>query len=61
METLILKALFSVLTRIAMSVASEQVLSWALFKTADEIVKSTKTKHDEEFLNKVKEAYEQGK
>ena len=36
--------------------ASAEVAEWLLFKVADVLVKKTDTKHDDEFLEKIKEA-----
>lgn len=53
----LLKALMSILTRIFMAAASEKMIEWLLFRIADEVVKSTKTPHDDEFLKEIKAAY----
>ncbi len=53
------KAVVSFGTKLLMSLASEKLIKWAFFKIATEIAKSTKTKADDEFLDKVKQAYEE--
>lgn len=61
MGTVLLKALTTILTRLLASMATEKLLEWAMFKVADAIVKSTKTAHDDAFLVKLKDVYnEQG-
>lgn len=54
------KAVPALLTKVFMSLASEKMLEWFLFYVAEHIVKSTKTKHDDVFFEKVKEAYNEG-
>ncbi|MGL5014323.1 MAG: hypothetical protein ACRC6V_08560 [Bacteroidales bacterium] len=49
------------ITKIAISLISEKFLEWALFNIAEKIVKSTETKHDDEWLAKIKESYEGSK
>jgi|GEM_PF-1987396 len=61
MFAVILKGLMSVLTRLFMSMASEKVIEWMLFYLAEKIVESTKTPHDNEFLDEIKKAYKLGK
>lgn len=45
-------------TRLLMSFASEKLIEWAFFYLAGEIVKTTKTKHDDKFYAEIKKAYE---
>lgn len=49
------------LTQIAVSLIGEKFLEWAFFNIAEKIVKSTETKHDDEWLTKIKEAYQDSK
>lgn len=49
------------LTQIAVSMIGEKFLEWAFFNIAERIVKSTETKHDDEWLAKIKESYEGSK
>lgn len=42
------------------SLATEQMIKWAFFKIADAIAKSTATTHDDEWLVRIKQAYEDG-
>ena len=44
-------------TKLLMTFASEKLIEWAFFYIAGEVVKSTKTLHDDEFLEKAKQAY----
>lgn len=41
------------------SFASEKFIKWVFFYTAEQVVKSTKTDHDNKFLEKAKQAYEE--
>lgn len=61
MHTVILKTLLAVLTKIAIAAAGEEVMAWLLFKVAEDMAKSTKTTGDDEFVAKVKKAYEDSK
>ncbi|CAH0528429.1 hypothetical protein CTH30272_02113 [Allocatenococcus thiocycli] len=54
---IITKALLAFGSKLLMSFGSEKLIEWAFFYLAEQIVKGTKTKHDDEFLEKVKEAY----
>lgn len=53
-----IKAILAFGTKLLMSFASEKVIEWAFFYLAGEIVKSTKTKHDDKFYAEIKRAYE---
>lgn len=53
------KAAVSFLISLVMSFGQKEFIKWLFFFIADKIVKSTKTDHDDEFLKKVKESYEQ--
>ena len=46
------------LTRLLVTLASEQMIAWAFFKVAEGVVKSTKTTKDDEWLEKVREVYQ---
>jgi hypothetical protein len=48
------------LKSIFVKVVSEKFFVWAFFWAGDMIVSSTKTPHDDAWLKKVKETYEQG-
>ena len=54
---LIVKGLTAFLTRLLVTLASEQMIAWAFFKVAESVVKSTKTTKDDEWLEKVREVY----
>jgi HKD family nuclease len=43
------------LLKLGQSLLTEKFLEWALFWSAEQLVKSTKTSHDDEWLNKIKE------
>ena len=55
---LIVKALTAFLTRLMVTLASEQMIAWVFFKVAESVVKSTKTPKDDEWLEKVREVYQ---
>ena len=57
MGTIILKSLMAFGTKLLMSLGSEKLIEWAFFYVASEVVKSTKTKADDKFLEEVKKAY----
>lgn len=61
MMTLLAMTAKKLLTNIAVSLISEKFLEWALFNIAEKIVKSTETKHDDEWLKMVKESYHASK
>lgn len=46
---------------IAISLISDKFIEWAFFNIAEKIVKSTETKHDDEWLAKIKESYFEAK
>jgi hypothetical protein len=58
MIAILIKTLMSLGTRLLVSLASEQLIEWAFFKICDAVVKSTKTPHDDEWFQKIKETYE---
>lgn len=55
---LLVKGLTAFLTRLLVTLASEQMIAWAFFKVAESVVKSTKTAKDDEWLEKVREVYQ---
>lgn len=61
MMTLLAMTAKKLIANIALSLISEKFLEWAFFNIAEKIVKSTETKHDDEWLAKIKEAYEASK
>lgn len=61
MMTLLVMTAKKLLTNIAVSLISEKFLEWALFNIAERIVKSTETKHDDEWLAQIKESYKGSK
>lgn len=44
-------------TRVILSLLSEKMLEWCFWKVAKLVVQSTKTPHDDEFLEKLEEVY----
>lgn len=44
-------------TRLAYKLAGQKFLEWAFFKIAKGIVNHTKTPHDDEWYEKIEEAY----
>lgn len=61
MMTLLAMTAKKLIANIALSLISEKFLEWALFNIAGKIVKSTETKHDDEWLAQIKESYFAGK
>ena len=55
---LVVRGLTAFLTRLLVTLASEQMIAWAFFKVAESVVKSTKTAKDDEWLEKVREVYQ---
>lgn len=55
---LVVRGLTAFLTRLLVTLASEQMIAWAFFKVAESVVKSTKTTKDDEWLEKVREVYQ---
>ena len=55
------KAATSVVMKVIMSMAGEKFIEWLFFYVAEQIVKSTKTKHDDEFYAQITKAYRKGK
>lgn len=53
----IVKGIMGFGTKMLMSLASEKLIEWMFFYLAGEIVKSTKTKHDDKFYEEIKKAY----
>ena len=52
--------MLNVIKNIVLKVLSEKFFEWLFFWAARMLVESTKTNKDDEFLEKVKEIYEQG-
>ena len=61
MMNLFILAVKSLVTKFAVSLISEKFLEWAFFSIADRIVLTTETDHDDKWLAKFKEVYEDGK
>lgn len=55
---LVVRGLTAFLTRLLVTLASEQMIAWAFFKVAESVVNSTKTAKDDEWLEKVREVYQ---
>ena len=55
---LVVKGLTAFLTRLLVTLASEQMIAWAFFRVAESVVKSTKTTKDDQWLEKVREVYQ---
>lgn len=55
---LVVKGLTAFLTRLLVTLASEQMIAWTFFKVAESVAKSTKTTKDDEWLEKVREVYQ---
>ena len=54
---LAVKGLTAFLTRLLVTLASEQMIAWVFFKVAESVVESTKTAKDDEWLEKVRDVY----
>ncbi len=59
MISVLIKAAMSFATKLLMSFASEKLIEWAFFYVAEQIVKTTKTPHDDNFLEQAKKAYQE--
>lgn len=57
MGAAILKGIMAFGTKLLMSFASETLIEWAFFYVAEQVVKTTKTPHDDKFLEQAKKAY----
>lgn len=57
MPTAILLALKSFGIKLLWSLISEKMVEWMFFKVAQMVVDHTKTPHDDEWLEKIKESY----
>jgi hypothetical protein len=55
---LIVRGLTAFLTRLLVSLASEQMIAWVFFRVADAVVKSTATDKDDQWLEKLREVYQ---
>ena len=55
----ILVVVLGALKRVLLKVLTEKLFIWMFFWAAGMLVAHTKTKHDDEFLAKVKEIYEE--
>lgn len=56
-----IKAIVSFGGKLLTTLASEVMIEWAFFKIADAIAKSTATPHDDEWVQKIKQSFEDGK
>lgn len=61
MGTAIIFALRKVLSKLLMALVGQEMLEWALFKIAEQIVRSTETKHDDEWFDRIKAEYDKVK
>ena len=61
MLSAILKAIMSFGTKLLVSLGSEKLIEWCFFYVAEQIVKTTKTKHDDEFFEQIKKSYDSKK
>lgn len=53
------KAVVSFGIKLLESVATEKFIKWAFFRIARSVVECTDTKHDDEWLDKIEEAYKE--
>jgi len=59
MGGILVKTLFSILSKIAFSMCGEAVLKAIIFKLLEMAAKHTKTKFDDKLLEQIKENYEE--
>lgn len=59
--SILTKGLTTFLTKLLISVASEKMVAYSFFKIAEAVAKSTATKHDDEWVAKLKASYEASK
>lgn len=57
MVKILIKGLTEVLSKVVLSLFTEKMLEWMLWKVARLIVESTKTPHDDAFLDKLEGVY----
>ena len=57
MVQVFIKILFKVISKIAIAAAGEKVVEYCIFWLLGEAVKTTKTKFDDELLEKIKNEY----
>ena len=57
--TVFSKAATAFFLKMVMSLATERFIKWLFFYVGEQIVKSTKTNHDDLFLAKIKEVYDE--
>lgn len=57
MMAMLFKVLMTFGTKLLIAIGSESMVEWVFFKIANAIVTSTKNPHDNEWLEKVTEAY----
>lgn len=57
----LVKGIMAFGTKLLVSLGSEKLIEWAFFYVAQQIVKSTATKHDDEFLEKVMKNFQEKK
>ena len=53
------KAATAFFLKMVMSLATERFIKWLFFYVGEQIVKSTNTNHDDLFLAKIKEVYDE--
>lgn len=51
------KAIVAFGTKLLLSVATEKMIEWLFFYVAQQVVLTTKTTHDDEFMQQIKKAY----
>lgn len=56
---LFIKGVMGFGVKLLTALATEQMIKWSFFKVADAIAKSTSTSHDDEWVAKIKQLYEE--
>ncbi len=58
MVSILIKGLITVGTKLLLSMGSEAMVKWVFFKVAQTVVDTSKTNHDNQFLDELKKSYE---
>ena len=57
MPAILLLALKKFIGKLVITLVGQELLEWMIFKIIEQIVKTTETKIDDEWFDKIKEAY----
>lgn len=61
LSTMLIKGLTTFLTKLVVGVASEKMVAHTFFTLAEAVARSTATKHDDEWVEKLKASYNEVK